>query len=95
MSNPKLKPCRKCGSRNLKQWDCGYSSFNVGGIKCLDCKHEVKLDTCSCFPDGELARAWNADAPDVEEQLRAENKRLKATVRRLRREIKENESRNL
>ena len=64
----KIKPCRKCGGTDLKIWDCGYSSFNVGGVKCNGCKHEVNVSPCGCDPKKELIRAWNKDKPSVEEQ---------------------------
>ncbi|MFI5113519.1 MAG: hypothetical protein ACHP7J_00140 [Terriglobales bacterium] len=57
----KAKPCRKCGGTDLSIWDCGYSSFNVGGVKCKKCGHEVKVSPCGCDPKEELIKAWNAD----------------------------------
>lgn len=79
----KLKPCRKCGSANIKISDCGYSSFNVGTVKCKKCGHNIVLSPCSCFPNNELIAAWNKDKPTTEEQL----KDAKATIRKLRKEI--------
>lgn len=46
--------CSKCGSSNLQKGDCGYSSFNVAWVCCLDCKQEVKQN-CSDDATG----AWN------------------------------------
>lgn len=57
-----LSPCPKCGSKDLDLHDCGYSSFNCGGVKCCACKHELKLSNLSCFPTKEIASAWNKSA---------------------------------
>lgn len=73
----KLKPCRKCGSKDVDIWDCGYSSFNVGGIKCLSCGHEVKVSPCGLDPQDELITAWNKDKPTIEEQLKAAKKEIR------------------
>jgi DNA-directed RNA polymerase subunit RPC12/RpoP len=52
-------PCIRCGSENIKLWDCGYSSFNPGGGKCVECGREVQ-DMVSCMPTPqELANIWN------------------------------------
>jgi hypothetical protein len=79
----KIKPCKKCGSTEVKLWDCGYSSFNPGGGKC-PCGHEVKGEAgCSPSQD-DLAGIWNAGQKLTEvEKLRVENKRLRAKVRAL------------
>jgi hypothetical protein len=61
-----FNPCAKCGSEDLEILNCGYSSFNVGHVKCKACKHEVKLNLCHWDDSGayvELAKAWNAWKP--------------------------------
>ena len=35
--NTAILPCKKCGSTDIKLYDCGYSSFNCGGGKCQRC----------------------------------------------------------
>jgi len=62
----RAKPCRKCDSKDIKIWDCGYSSFNVGGAKCNNCGHEVKLSPCGCYPRDEIISAWNRDSKEPE-----------------------------
>lgn len=55
-----VAPCLKCGRTNIRLWDCGYSSFNIGGGECCDCGH-IKTSTCDIFPSkGSLAVIWNS-----------------------------------
>ena len=62
----KLRPCIKCGSKtDAKVWDCGHSSFNVGGVICK-CGNEVKVEPCDCYPTDELIRVWNVANPTPE-----------------------------
>ena len=89
MKTVKLKPCKKCGSKNIRLWDCGYSSFNPGGGECLKCHATVKGEA-GCLPtSATLASIWNKGQKlmveeklrvDIE-KLRAENKRLRARLR--------------
>lgn len=69
MRMPKPKPCRKCKSTDLNVWDRGYSSFNVGGVKCNACGHEVKVSPCGLDPNKELIQAWNNDKPSKAEVI--------------------------
>ncbi len=52
----RIPPCIKCGSKNLETWDCGYSSFNCGGVKCPDCDLKLNLGNCclTCSPRDEI-----------------------------------------
>jgi translation initiation factor 2 beta subunit (eIF-2beta)/eIF-5 len=53
-------PCIKCGSEDLKFWNCGYSSFNVGGVTCNNCKNEVQTKGIDWnAPDSDLIPRWN------------------------------------
>lgn len=55
-----VEPCLKCGSTDIQFSDYGYSSFNSGGGKCKQCKHEVNSG-CSCMVDTKtLVSIWNA-----------------------------------
>lgn len=71
MGKVKPKPCRKCGSTDIKLWECGYTTFNPGGAECRGCGHEVKLKDCGVGPGQHcidtVARAWNKDKPGIEE----------------------------
>ena len=54
-----MKPCKKCGSKDIELWDCGYSSFNPGGGRCGKCGFEVKGEAgCSPRPK-DLEAIWN------------------------------------
>jgi hypothetical protein len=70
----KVLPCVKCGSENINLGDCGYSSFNVAWGKCLDCKHEVKINPCDWnINKAAIAKVWNkANNPKI---LKAEYQR--------------------
>ncbi len=59
----KIMRCIECGSTDIKIWDCGYSSFNVGGAKCNKCGNETELKCCGCFPEEEIIRSWNNANP--------------------------------
>lgn len=80
---PKAKPCRKCGGTDFDIWDQGYSSFNVGGIRCKNkkCGHEIKVYPCGCFPRDEIVHAWNTDKPDIVEVMEAQVKELRKKLR--------------
>ncbi len=54
-----MKPCKKCGCKEITLWDCGYSSFNPGGGKCNKCGFRVK-DEAGCLPTAKMLEAiWN------------------------------------
>jgi hypothetical protein len=73
----KIKPCRICGSTEVEFQDCGYSAFNVGYGKCSKCGHTVDA-SCGCLgAKGDLIRAWNKDAPPLEEIVQVLRKQLK------------------
>lgn len=74
---PKILPCKKCGSANIELSDCGYSSFNPGGGKCLNCGSKV-YGEAGCMPDKEtLAAIWNAGQTlTAEEELALIDKAL-------------------
>ena len=63
----KLQPCRKCGTSNINTYNCGYSSFDVGYVECLDCGY--KLDVQYVRGHESLIKAWNKDKPDDQEIL--------------------------
>jgi len=83
---PKIKPCKKCGSKDIKFWDCGYSSFNPGGGECEDCGFKVKGEA-GCLPtDTGLVRIWNNG------QRLNDNEKLKlerAKTRKLRKQLRD------
>ena len=55
----KIKPCKKCGSKNITFYDCNYSSFNPGGGICGKCKFEVTGES-GCSPSQDvLISIWN------------------------------------
>lgn len=69
MKKKRIKPCRKCGGTDIHVWDCGYSSFNVGGVVCKSCGHEVRVSPCGLDPSNELVKAWNSNVPSAEEKM--------------------------
>ncbi len=83
ISTKGFAPCRKCGNKQLEANDCGYSSFNVGWVKCKKCRHKVTLDNLSCDEKSitsALKHAWRTDKPSDKErikELEAEIKKLK------------------
>lgn len=81
-----IKACKKCGSKDIKLWDCGYSSFNPGGGECNKCGFKVEGEAGCLPPKGLLERIWNdGQAPDDAEKLRAE----RAKTRKLRKQLRD------
>lgn len=86
MINKKLRPCPACHrTGTARMWDNGYSSFNIGGVKCCKCGFEVEVSPCGCFPEDELAREWNTFKPPAAMKLVMANRK----IRKLQREIRE------
>src|SRR5580700_7656638 len=87
-----MRPCPKCGSYEVEAWDCGYSRFNPGGVKCK-CGYEYEAGYVGCN-DGEqdAVKCWNnhcksraeANAIVVADEAKAAlHRRCHAFVRRL------------
>jgi hypothetical protein len=70
-----LNPCIKCGSTDILLWDCGYSSFNPGGGKCLGCGRKVKAILGCMVTDEDLSRVWNRDN-DIDKSIRKIEEKL-------------------
>lgn len=70
-----IKPCSKCGSTDITVWDCGYSSFNVGGAKCK-CGNESRLVNCGCYPQEEIISHWNLCNPSAQEAVEIKKKEI-------------------
>ncbi|GBG14878.1 uncharacterized protein NMK_2479 [Novimethylophilus kurashikiensis] len=76
-----VAPCLKCGSADIKLWDCGYTEGNVGGGVCKECGHEGKQGWIGSSPSKEqLAGIWNA-ANDIDTLITAENTKIEASRR--------------
>lgn len=80
--------CIQCGTREIKTYDCGYTTFNPGSATCVECGREIKVDCCNLGnPDKSLIAQWNKDNPDPQvvidfintkiDELKKEKKRLK------------------
>ena len=71
-----VAPCVKCGGDDIDIYDCGYSTFNVGGGECRTCGHKVTNNHLGCFPTKtELAAIWNA-GNDLEGLIKAEKDKI-------------------
>lgn len=56
----KVDPCVECGSENLDVYNCGYSSFNVAGVKCLECGNDIEMGAASWnVSNSALVKNWN------------------------------------
>ena len=87
-----MNTCIKCGSKDIKIWDCGYSSFNVGGADCKKCGNKVKLDMCGCFPKNEIIDIWNKANPTLKKaisNIESQIDKLKGEIQEKRNEISE------
>jgi hypothetical protein len=70
----KVNNCIKCGSDDIKVWDCGYSSFNCGGAECRNCGNKKTVS----YNDGveDVIRSWNKHSPIVEDYIKRLEKRI-------------------
>ena len=82
----KIRPCLECGSTDIKIWDCGYSSFNVGGATCNSCGNKTKLSVCGCFPEGDIITQWNSHNPNLEEAI----EKIHLSTKNLKKQIQKN-----
>ena len=84
----KINNCIKCGSDDIKVYDCGYSSFNCGGAKCKNCGNEHKVNYNDDIND--VIRSWNKHSPIVEDYIKILEKRIvgyKKSIENTRKEI--------
>lgn len=92
----KLDPCPKC--KNKKDFDilnCGYSSFNVGHVKCLKCGYEVNSGLVGIFDNEcipELINLWNRKVRAFKKKKSKEDELLseKRKSRQLRKQLRDN-----
>jgi hypothetical protein len=70
----KINNCIKCGSDDIKVWDCGYSSFNCGGAKCRKCGNENKVNHNEGIDD--VIDSWNKHSPIVEDYIKLLHKSI-------------------
>lgn len=57
-----VAPCIKCGSSDIRIYDCGYPSFNCGGGECRKCGNKVTATSLECDPSIDvLAAIWNGE----------------------------------
>ena len=70
----KINNCIKCGSDDIKVYDCGYSSFNCGGAKCNNCGNETKVHNNDGIND--VIESWNKHSPIVKDYIEILNKRV-------------------
>lgn len=74
----KLRPCIKCGEKeDILVWDCGYSSFNVGGVRCGSCINETELN-CGCSPKNDLIKQWNSANPTPKRRIQILDKEIES-----------------
>jgi hypothetical protein len=76
----KLNRCYGCGSDDIELYDCGYSSFNACGGKCLACGFKVSCSRTGLDQKG-LAFVWNDHRKDVVAQLKKLRKELRQSRR--------------
>ena len=70
----KVNNCIKCGSDDIKVYDCGYSSFNCGSAKCNNCGNEKNVNNNE--GTDAVIRNWNSHNPIVEDYIKLLNKRI-------------------
>lgn len=66
-----VNPCIKCGSEDIRLYDCGYSSFNYGGGECQSCKNKHSTSVDWNVSKKDLAAIWNAGNPTKEQQIKS------------------------
>ena len=73
----KLKPCPKCGGKNIKINNPKYSSFNAGDVMCLKCGFEVNVRYME--NDVDFAATWNKK---ITEKIKAEKLKKRQELER-------------
>ena len=77
-------PCIECGCDELIFNNCGYTTFNVGSVKCKNCENKVEikyLDTNAT--DADMVSFWNEKndvnilISELEEHIDECNEKLK------------------
>ena len=74
-----IEKCIQCGNQEIQFFDCGYSSFNVCGIKCKHCDRELQL--MGTYTDEMLLEHWNSVNGDLTDSDRVEA--LRNQIKRL------------
>lgn len=68
----RILPCPSCGNKDVRLFDCGYSSFNPGWAKCK-CGYEFKSGYVDSWKD--VVTPWNRhcrnNTPDYPNDLNA------------------------
>ena len=82
----RIKACKKCGSVDIKIYDCGYSTFNNGGGECRSCGHKSSLSSLGCCPSMDsLIGIWNnGQKPSYAEKLKQERRKCSKLRKQLR-----------
>lgn len=70
-----VSPCLKCGSEEVILFDCGYSSFNVGGGKCNSCGNKTSVSVGASVDKQTLANIWN-NKNDINTLIKANEKEI-------------------
>lgn len=81
----KVYPRIKCGSENIKIYNCGYSSFNCAGGECKRCGHTVETNANWDVTESSLIKAWNKenDPSVLIERLDKERLKIVDEIKRL------------
>ena len=77
-------------------WDHGYSSYNIGGIKCKGCKHEIKVSPCDIFPTQQFITIWNNDKKEFmkkKTKLKNEIKKMEKILERAKKILEKKKTR--
>lgn len=67
-----VAPCLECRNTDIQLSDSNYSSFNMGGGKCLKCKRSTISEVGCLLTLNDLAQIWNA-GNDISLLLNAQN----------------------
>lgn len=78
-----LAPCIKCRKDAAELFNCGYSTFNVCGARCTNCKNEVTVN--GEYKPELIAERWNNenDVQLVRAKLRKEIEVLRERIKNL------------
>lgn len=79
-----INACYKCGEKDVKIRNCGYSSFNVGSGECPSCGFKVNASNGDWDNDDWIINEWNFRNPTKEQEI----ERLEKQVNTLQEKIK-------
>jgi hypothetical protein len=79
----KINPCKDCQSTDVKIYNCGYSTFNVGSATCQKCKKKIEARYGEWNDNNWIIAEWNNENPTTKEEISQIKEEIKVLGKRL------------